>query len=104
MRQQLFVALVSSAVKLAVLPAIGLFGYRCFGVSADMFLPGFILLAAPPATLTYIFAKEMHGDEDLAVATISMGTVISGMTYMLWLNWIGWCCVPEIDYKMDWTA
>jgi hypothetical protein len=46
----------------------------------------------------------MHGDEDLAVATISMGTVISGMTYMLWLNWIGWCCVPEIDYKMDWTA
>lgn len=89
MRQQLFVALVSSTVKLAVLPAIGLFGYRCFAVSADMFLPGFILLAAPPATLTYIFAKEMHGDEDLAVATISMGTVISGISYMLWLNWIG---------------
>lgn len=89
MRQQFFPALVSSIVKLAVLPSIGLLGYRCFGVSADMFLPGFILLAAPPATLTYIFAKEMHGDEDLAVATISMGTVISGMTYMLWLNWTG---------------
>lgn len=89
MRQRLFAALVSSIVKLAVLPLFGLLGYRYFGVPADIFLPGFILLEAPPATLTYIFAKEMHGDEDLAVATISMGTVISGISYMLWLNWVG---------------
>jgi len=88
-RQQLIVTLISSAIKLFMLPLIGLIVFRYFGFTAELFLPGFILLAAPPATLTYIFAKEMHGDEDLAVTTISVGTIASGITYTLWLHWVG---------------
>jgi predicted permease len=86
---QFWSALASSLIKLMALPASGLFVYRYLGLSADIYMPGLILLAAPSATLTYVFAKEMHGDADLAVATISMGTVLSGLTYAGWLHWAG---------------
>ena len=43
---------------------------------------------APPATLTYVFAKEMQGDTDLSVAAISVGTIASGVTYSVWLSFV----------------
>jgi predicted permease len=88
-RTQFSGALASSFVKLMVLPALGLLAYRYLGLSSHDYLPGLILLAAPSATLTYIFAKEMHGDAELAVATISVGTILSGITYAVWLHWAG---------------
>ncbi len=86
---QLWSALASSFAKLMALPALGLIVYRYLGLAPDDYLPGLILLAAPSATLTYIFAKEMNGDAELAVATISVGTVLSGFTYAAWLHWAG---------------
>jgi len=88
-RVQLSSALASSFAKLIALPALGLIAYRYLGLWPDDYLPGLILLAAPSATLTYVFAKEMHGDAELAVATISVGTVLSGFTYAAWLHWAG---------------
>jgi predicted permease len=88
-RTQLSNALVSSFAKLMVLPALGLLAYRYLGLSSQDYLPGLILLAAPSATLTYVFAKEMHGDAELAVATVSVGTILSGITYAGWLHWAG---------------
>jgi predicted permease len=88
-RTQLSSALASSFAKLMVLPALGLIVYRSLGLPPHDYLPGLILLAAPSATLTYVFAKEMHGDAELAVATISVGTVLSGITYAFWLHWAG---------------
>jgi predicted permease len=84
---QLWSALASSFAKLLALPALGLMVYRYLGLSPDDYLPGLILLAAPSATLTYVFAREMHGDAELAVATISVGTILSGFTYAAWLHW-----------------
>ena len=86
-RVQLWNALASSFAKLMILPALGLFVYRYLGLSPEDYLPGLILLAAPTATLTYVFATEMHGDAELAVATISVGTILSGFTYAAWLHW-----------------
>jgi predicted permease len=44
-----------------------------------------ILLAAPTATLTYVMAREMNGQPDLAVAAVSLTTMLSAVSYALWL-------------------
>ena len=88
-KAQLWSALASSLVKLMALPALGLGIYRYLGLAPHVYMPGLILLAAPSATLAYVFAKEMRGDADLAVATVSMGTILSGLTYAGWLHWAG---------------
>jgi predicted permease len=49
------------------------------------YLPALILLCTPTATISYVMAKEMHGDADFAVATISASTLFSSVTFMIWL-------------------
>ncbi len=86
MRDQLLAAMAASGLKLLVMPALGWMAFIYFGLPPSDYLPGLILLAAPPATLTYVFAKEMQGDADLSVASISVGTILSGVTYAGWLT------------------
>ncbi|RLB72404.1 MAG: AEC family transporter, partial [Deltaproteobacteria bacterium] len=49
-------------------------------------IPAIILLAAPTATLTYVMAREMGGHVDLAVASVSLTTILSAFSYALWLG------------------
>ena len=79
-------ALATAAIKLLVMPAVGWGLYLFFKVPASDMLPGLILLASPTATVTYVLAKEMNGDSDLAVAAISVNTLLSAGTLMLWLK------------------
>lgn len=87
-RIRLFVVttLSAAAIKLMVMPALGWGLYRLFHVASVDMLPGLILLASPTATVSYIMAREMHGNTDLAVATISASTMLSAVTIMLWLK------------------
>jgi len=87
-RIRLFVGttLSAAAIKLMVMPALGWGLYRLFHVAPADMLPGLILLASPTATVSYIMAKEMQGNADLAVATISASTMLSAVTIMLWLK------------------
>jgi predicted permease len=85
-RDQLVAALVTSFIKIVVMPALGCAVFFYFGYSSDAVLPAMILLAAPPATMTYVFATEMRGDKNLAVAAISVGTVGSSLSYIFWLQ------------------
>ena len=78
--------LISSFLKVIVAPAIGFVLFKFFSVHPKDYLPGLILLASPTATLAYIMAKEIGGDPDYAVASISICTIISGLTYGLWLS------------------
>ena len=78
--------LISSFLKVIVAPAIGFVLFKFFSVHPKDYLPGLILLASPTATLAYIMAKEIGGDPDYAVAAISICTIISGLTYGLWLS------------------
>ncbi|MBW2655727.1 MAG: AEC family transporter, partial [Deltaproteobacteria bacterium] len=71
---------------LNVTPAIGFILFKVLSVHSDNYLPGLIILSSPSATLTYIMAKEIGGDPDFAVAAISICTIISGLTYGLWLS------------------
>ena len=79
-------ALSAAAIKLMVMPALGWGFYRLFHVASGDMIPGLILLASPSATVCYVMAKEMHGNADLAVATISTSTLLSAGTIMLWLK------------------
>ena len=82
---RLMTILLVGVMKLILLPGIGYLMYRICDVAATAYLPGIILLASPTATVTYVMAKEMKGDSELAVATISVSTLLSAITFTLWL-------------------
>ena len=77
---------ITGVFKLVVLPGLGFILYTSFDISARDYLPGLILLASPTATVAYVMAKEMKGDADFAAAAISLSTLASAVTFILWLN------------------
>ncbi len=80
------VVIGAAVIKLICLPGIGWILYTFCAVRVDDFLPGLILLGSPTATVAYVMSKEMDGDHELAVATISVSTLMSALTYTLWLK------------------
>ncbi|MCF8063344.1 MAG: AEC family transporter [Deltaproteobacteria bacterium] len=85
-RNQLRYVLASAGLKLVVLPAAGLLLFRLMGIPEAGFLPGLILLAAPAATVSYVMAVELGGSPDQASAAVSMSTLLSSATYVVWLG------------------
>ena len=85
-RARLRLVLSSAAFKLLVLPAAGLLLYRALGLGIEDVLPGFILLAAPSATVSYVMAVEMGGSPEQASAAVSLSTLLSSATYVAWLG------------------
>lgn len=86
MRARLRGVFAVSFFKVVVMPGLGILMFKLFSIPAADYLPAFILLAAPTATLTYVMAREMKGDSDFAVAAISGCTLLSALSYTLWLN------------------
>ncbi len=84
--QRIIPVCTTGMFKLLLLPGIGFMLYTFFDVSAYDYLPGLILLASPTATIAYVMAKEMNGDADFAGAAISLSTLLSGVTFIIWLN------------------
>ncbi len=78
--------LSASVVKLIVLPGLGFVGFRFLGLSPQDYLPGLILLATPTATIAVVMAHEIDGDMDFAVATVSVSTLLSAITFSAWLK------------------
>jgi len=86
LRQWLPQAATVAFLKLILLPGVALLLFYVAGVDEQNFIPAIILLAAPTATLTYVMAREMGGHVDLAVATVSLTTILSALSYALWLG------------------
>lgn len=84
-RKYLRPTLGAVVLKLILLPAGGVLLFSLFHLGPENYLPGLILLCSPTATIAYVMAREMHGDADFAVATISASTLFSSITFMLWL-------------------
>jgi len=80
--------LVAVFLKLILLPGIGLALFNVVHLSATDYLPAMILLCSPTATVTYVMAREMHGDADFTVATISASTLFSSITFIIWLAFV----------------
>lgn len=85
-KAQSLIVICASGLKLLVLPGIGWLLFRIMGIAPSEFLPALILLASPTATVSFVMAKEMQGDGDLAAAVISASTLASALTYILWLK------------------
>ncbi len=77
---------IACFLKLILMPAIGLALFKVTGLSTTSFLPAIILLASPTATIAYVMGTQMDGDADLAVASISASTLVSALTFSLWLG------------------
>ena len=86
LRRWLPQALLVAFFKLFLLPAAALLLFCLTGVDQQTFAPALILLAAPTATLTYVMAREMGGHVDLAVASVSLTTILSAFSYAFWLG------------------
>ncbi len=87
LRTDMKAAAAIALIKLVAMPGIGFGLFKWLAIPGPLFLPGLILLGAPTATLAYVMAKDMGGDDDLAVAAISATTLLSAVTYAVWLHW-----------------
>jgi len=88
MRKYLRPTMGAVAMKLVILPAFGLLLFHLFHLGPADYLPAMILLASPTATVAFVMAKQMRGDADFAVATISASTLFSSLIIMGWLTLI----------------
>jgi len=79
----------STTFKLLLLPLTGFLLFRAMGVSLTQAETAVILLASPSATVTYVMASEMGGKPDLAAAAVTISTVLSIVTYTLWIAVLG---------------
>ena len=86
MREQLRLTVLIGVLKLLVLPAAGLILFHLLSLQRIEYLPALILLASPTATVSYVMASEMAGDADMATAAISVTTLVSAVTFILWLS------------------
>jgi len=86
LRSHFRLAFAAGVLKLFLLPGLGLLLYLALRIPSGLFLPGLILLASPTATVTYVMASEMQGSPDLATAAVSMNTLLSALTFVLWLS------------------
>lgn len=68
-------------LKLLCLPLVGYVMMQWMAVHESLVLPSLILLAAPPATVSYVMAAELGGDTRLAAASVSVFTLFSAITY-----------------------
>ena len=86
MRQQLRLTALIGVLKLLLLPATGFILFHFLDLHRIEYLPALILLASPTATVSYVMASEMAGDTDMATAAISVTTLVSAVTFTLWLS------------------
>lgn len=88
-REMLLEVVSVGTLKLLALPFIGYFLMVAGSVPDSLILPGVILLASPPATITYVMATEYGGDPEMAAACVSVFTLASAISYTLILALLG---------------
>lgn len=75
----------ASAMKLLLVPLIGLAIYKAAGLPPDEMRIGAIMLGCPTAVITWVMAARMEGDTDLAASIVLMTTAASCVTISAWL-------------------
>lgn len=81
---------LSILFKLFILPAVALLLIILFRDKLDIASKVLIiLLASPSATVNYVLAASMGGDAEVTNTTIMMTTLLSIISYILWLSFMG---------------
>jgi malate permease and related proteins len=86
MQTKLSAVFSATLIKLLVLPGCACALYSLAGISGPEALPMLIMLSSPTATVAFVMAGEMGGDTDLAATAISICTICSPFTFLIWLN------------------
>jgi predicted permease len=76
-RENLALSLLSSALKLGVLPILGWLFFYLFNVTGMPFKVGMLFLCLPTSTANYILSSQMNSDTGLASAGIVISTLLS---------------------------
>ncbi len=77
LHEHLPLSLTASFLKLVLLPLIGLFFFRLFGVDGLAFKTGMIFFTLPASTAIYVLSSQLAGDTRLASASIGASTFLS---------------------------
>lgn len=89
MRGKLVSLFGAALIKIVLLPVVGLLLFLELNVVTVDALPALILLATPTATVAYIMSREMQGDPEFAGTAVSLSTLLSAVTYLVWLTVVG---------------
>lgn len=73
-------------IKLIVLPGSAILYCKFFNIGPGDVLPSIVLLATPTALTSFILAKEIGGDTDLASGAVTLSTLVSPFTFTLWAS------------------
>jgi hypothetical protein len=76
-KENLVLSLLSSALKLGVLPLLGWLFFSLFNVTGVPFKVGMLFLCLPTSTANYILSSQMNSDTGLASAAIVVSTLLS---------------------------
>jgi predicted permease len=76
---------IISFMKLMVLPFISYLFCYFYAIPPREALPGIILLATPTATTSFILAKALGGDTELASGVITLSTLLSPVVFAFWV-------------------
>jgi len=83
-------AVVSSFLKLIIMPLCAYIMLIAFGIEFSITSKTLvIMLSAPTATVNYVLAAQMQGDAPLAGSTIVISTLLSILSFSLWLFVLG---------------
>jgi len=74
---------VGSVIKIAVAPVVGLLAARLLGLGPAETRVALIFLACPTATVSYIMAGQLGGDERLSAAMVLISTILSILSLSL---------------------
>ncbi len=83
LRRYLWELTVINLIKLVVMPVFGLVVMYKFAIPGVLTKPLIILLGAPTATVTYVMARHLKGDPQLASTAVSLSTLLCAVTYSI---------------------
>jgi hypothetical protein len=87
-RERLGLVMLATLLKLLVLPALIWFLLHAAQVPHSSLVMSVVLLGSPTAVTSFIMAKEMEGDENLASAIIMATTILSPLTLTAWIGFL----------------
>ena len=79
-------AIITTVLKMLILPGIAFLFYRMCSPDISRAVPAMVLLATPTAITTYIMARELGGDAELASGCITLSTFASPLVYWFWMT------------------
>lgn len=81
-------AIVSSIIKLMILPMIFLPLAALLGFKDSQMVAILIMVGSPTTVSAYIMAKSMHGDAVLSSNAVVLSTLFSSVTITLWIYFL----------------